>query len=390
MEKRVAQEFSREEYASRIARVTEGLRGRGLDGVLLFRQESMYWLTGYDTAGYSQFQCLWLGADGTMMLLTRSSDVRQARLTSIIADVRLWRDDGSANPARSLRNELGDFLPGKARLGVEFASVSLNAQRGRMLEAAFTPDIELVDASDLIAGYSVTKSPAELERVRTAGRITDLAWHAAFDACRPGNWDADILAEIYATVLRNGGDPAAGRFVCGAGEHALLCRYFTGRNRIAETDQVNIEYAAAYRHYHAALMRTAVMGRPTLLQERMNAANIEALAACKAALRPGRTYGDLFDAHARVLDAHGFQANRLNACGYSLGVSYPPTWMEWPMIYHGNDAVLAPNMVVFMHMIQLDSDSGTAMCLGETFIVTEGEPERLSALDHDIPLRVPA
>jgi len=384
----VAHEFSRDEYALRIAKITAALTSKGLDGLLVFRQESMYWLTGYDTAGYSQFQCMWLGADGRIMLLTRSSDVRQASLTSIIDDIRLWADGGSANPAQSLRDELRDFVPGKGAVGVEFASVSLNAQRGRMLEAAFTPEVELVDCSNLVASFSVVKSPAELERVRTAGRITDLAWNAAFDACRPGNWDADILTEIYATILREGGDPAAGRYVCGAGDHALLCRYFTGRNQIAETDQVNIEYAAAFRHYHVALMRTAVMGKPTLLQEKMNAANIEALAACKETLRPGRTFGDLFDAHARVLDSHGFKANRLNACGYSLGVSYPPTWMEWPMIFHGNDAKIENNQVVFMHMIQLDSENRLAMCLGETFIVTDGEPERLSTLDHEIPVRM--
>lgn len=384
----MSHEFSRDEYASRMGKVTAALRSGGLDGILLFRQESMFWLTGYDTAGYSQFQCMWLGADGSVMLLTRSSDVRQARLTSIIDDIRLWTDSGSANPARSLRDEIRDFLPGRGIVGVEFASVSLNAQRGRMLEEAFAPEVELVDSSNLVASFSVVKSPAELERVRTAGRITDLAWQAAFEACRPGNWDADILTEIYSTILRNGGDPAAGRYVCGAGDHALLCRYFTGRNRIAGTDQINIEYAAAYRHYHVALMRTAVTGKPSLLQEKMNAANIEALAACRDTMRPGRTFGDLFDAHSRVLDSRGFQANRLNACGYSLGVSYPPTWMEWPMIFHGNDAVLQPNMVVFTHMIQLDSENRLAMCLGETFVVTEGEPERLSQLDHDIPVRM--
>ncbi|MDF1791248.1 MAG: Xaa-Pro peptidase family protein [Thalassobaculaceae bacterium] len=383
----MAMEFTREEYQARINQVTASLKRDGLDGMLIFRQESMYWLTGYDTAGYSQFQSLWLGADGTLMLLTRSSDLRQAKLTSIIEDIRLWVDSGSASPAETLKREVAEFAQAGAVIGVEFASVSLNAQRGRMLAAAFEPDYTLHDSSHLIASISVVKSESELTRVRRAGAIADEAWNAAWDVCRPGGWDADVLAEIYATVIRAGGDPAAGRFVGGAGEHALLCRYFTGRNKIGDVDQVNIEFGAAYRHYHVCLMRTAVMGQPSLLQQRMQDANVEALLACKATLRPGNTYGDLFDAHTRVLDGAGFRNNRLNACGYSLGVSYPPTWMEWPMIFHGNDVALAPGMVVFMHMIQLDSDTGTAMCLGETYIVTEGEPERLSALSLNLPNR---
>ena len=384
----MALHFDPAELRSRIARVTARLGADGLDGILLFRQESMYWLTGYDTAGYSQFQCLWLGADGGMVLLTRSSDVRQAKITSIIEDVRLWVDAAGANPALTLRETLGERIRPGARIGVEFASVTLNAQRGRMLEAAFTPDVELIDASTLVAAFAVVKSPAELAYVREAGRIADEAWRQAYAACVPGKSESDILAEIYATVIRSGGDPAAGRFVCGAGDNALLCRYFTGKGRIGATDQVNIEFAAAYRHYHVALMRTALTGAASAVQRRMHAANIEALAACRDRLRPGHSYGDLFEAHASVLDRHGYKHARLNACGYSLGVSYPPTWMEWPMIYAGNPVALEAGMVVFMHMILLDSETNLAMCLGETFVVTDGAPERLSALDHDLPLVV--
>ena len=156
----MALHFDPAELRARIARVTAKLRADRLDGMLLFRQESMFWLTGYDTAGYSQFQCLWLGADGGMLLLTRSSDVRQAKITSIIEDVRLWVDAAGANPAATLRETLGERIRPGARIGVEFASVTLNAQRGRLLEAAFAPEVELVDASELIASFAGVKSPA--------------------------------------------------------------------------------------------------------------------------------------------------------------------------------------------------------------------------------------
>ena len=76
----------------------------GLDGLLCFRQESMFWLTGYDTFGYVYFQCLYLGADGTMTLLTRAPDLRQAQQTSVIGDIRIWIDRPDAGPAEQLRN----------------------------------------------------------------------------------------------------------------------------------------------------------------------------------------------------------------------------------------------------------------------------------------------
>ena len=50
--------FDRDELAGRRAAVAKELDSRGLDGLLMFRQESMYYLTGYDTFGYVFFQCL--------------------------------------------------------------------------------------------------------------------------------------------------------------------------------------------------------------------------------------------------------------------------------------------------------------------------------------------
>src|SRR5690606_36385251 len=83
----MALHFDRGEYADRMNRLKTALDERGLDGILLFAQESMYWLTGYDTFGFCFFQCLYVGGDGTLALLTRSPDLRQARHTSIIEDI---------------------------------------------------------------------------------------------------------------------------------------------------------------------------------------------------------------------------------------------------------------------------------------------------------------
>ena len=76
----MALHFTREEFMARRRRTCEEMAKAGLDGLLIFRQESMYWLTGYDTSGYSMFQGTYLGADGALALLTRSADLRQGVL----------------------------------------------------------------------------------------------------------------------------------------------------------------------------------------------------------------------------------------------------------------------------------------------------------------------
>src|SRR5262245_44814993 len=116
----------------------------------------------------------------------------------------------------------------------------------------------------------------------------------------------------------------------------------------------------------------------------MHAACVDALAACQAACRPGATLGDVFDAHARVFDAAGFGPHRLNACGYSLGATYSPNWMDWPMFFTGNPVRIERNMVYFMHMILLDSERGQTMSLGETVRVPAHGCQSLSSMPHEL------
>ena len=136
--------------------------------------------------------------------------------------------------------------------------------------------------------------------------------------------------------------------------------------------------------YHAALMRTVVIGTPSARHRALFSAAAEALAAVEARMRPGSTFGDLFDAHAAVMEAHDLVRHRLAACGYSLGARYAPSWMEAQMLVSGNAEAVVPGMTLFAHMILMDSDSGTAMTLGRTYLTTADAPEPLSRLPLEL------
>jgi Xaa-Pro dipeptidase len=97
--------------------------------------------------------------------------------------------------------------------------------------------------------------------------------------------------------------------------------------------------------------------------------------------------GAVFDAHAEVLDRHGLRAHRLNACGYSLGATYAPSWMDWPMFFSGNPVEVAQGMVFFLHMIVADSEAGLAMTLGRTSLIGERGAEPLSRAPLDLIVR---
>ena len=376
--------FTREEFASRQRNATAAMRAANLEGLLIFRQESMYYLTGYDTMGYSQFQCLFMGADGRLVLLTRSADQRQARLTSTIEDIRIWVDRADSNPGLDLRSILEEHGLGGSHHGAELDAYSLTGQRWDMVRSALDGFCTHQDASGLVNRLRLVKSAAELVYVRRAAELADDAHDEAARLAVPGASEQDVLAAMHGAIFRGGGDYPASRFIIGSGESALMVRNFTGYGTIGDNDQLQLEFGGAFRHYHACLMRTMLTGRPDPQHVRMHSACVEAIQACQEVTRPGATFGDVFDAHAKALDAAGFGEHRLNACGYSLGALYPPTWMDWPMLYAGAPTVVRPNMVIFMHMILLDSQRGLAMSVGETVLTTETGCERLSRSNLDL------
>jgi Xaa-Pro dipeptidase len=383
----MALHFDRAEFDARRDRLMIDMAEKKLDAILLFAQESMYWLTGYDTFGFCFFQCLIVQADGSMTLLTRSADLRQARHTSIIENIVVWTDRVDANPAVELRNLLNDLDLLGGRIGVEYDTHGLTAYNGKRVDEQLQTFGQIIDASGIIGHLRLFKSPAEIAKAEKAAALADDALDAALPLIKQGGDEAAILAAMQGTIFAGGGDYPANEFIIGSGVDALLCRYKAGRRKLNKNDQLTLEWAGVFHHYHAAMMRTILIGKVSKRHQELFDAARETLLAVEKAMTPGNTFGDVFDAHARVMEAHGLTKHRLNACGYSLGARFTPSWMDMPMFYAGNPEPIAPDMTLFAHMIIMDSETETAMTLGRTYLTTEDAPKPLSRHGLDLIVR---
>ena len=375
--------FTEGEFAHRRSLLDNELARRGLDGMLCFSQESMFWLTGYDTFGFCFFQCLIVGSEQPV-LLTRSADRLQARITSNIKDIRIWKDGDCANPAEDLVSLVQEFgLAGK-RLAIETDTHGLTAHNHIALSKALSGVAELVEGSDIISKLRLVKSVEELTYVRRAAELADDALDSAVSLMAPGVDEGKILAAMQGAVFAGGGDYPGNEFIVGSGENAMLVRYAAGTRRLSANDQLTLEWAGVYRHYHAAMMRTAIIGKPRDAHLEMHKAATEALLRCEEVMAPGARMHEVFETHARVIDKAGFRNCRLNACGYSLGARFTPSWMEREMFRPGADTVMEEGMVFFVHIILVDGETNTAMTTGRTSIITENGSEQLSR--HDLHL----
>jgi Xaa-Pro dipeptidase len=377
--------FTREEFAQRQKRVRARLDELGYDGLLVFKVEDMYWLSGYDCDAAGLFHLMFIGANDELTHLARHGDLANILYSSVCDDIRIWEDIEGNPKSQAIKDMLASHGMEGKRIGVQVDTAGLLPRLYVELNRALDGWCTLDDAPDFIRELRLVKSPQELDYLRSAGEILDSAAQAAIDATHRGADEGDLFAEVYATILRRGGDMPAARPPLGNGDAAMNKRYTTGRKAVHENDQVTFELACGYRHYHTADMFVVLTG-PNVddRHRRMHAACVEALDNVQEKLRSGTTVAEVFETHRVAFARHGYEHASLPACGYTMGATWPPSWVEQPQIFAGNSAVLEPGMTLFTHMILNDYTTGLTMSLGEQAIITEAEAEIITHVPRDL------
>ena len=297
----MALHFTKEEFSKRKQDVLKSMKEQNLDALLMFRQESMYWLTGYDTFGYVFFQTLVLDQKGNVILLTRAPDLRQAQNTSNIQDIRIWVDKDGINPTDDLKIILDELDLKNKNIGIEYEAYGMTGRNALKLNKSLENYCQVEDQSELITKLRVIKSNEELVYVKQAAELADRALMKLGNIQKLELSEAKILAEMQRAVLEGGGDYPANEYIIGSGDNALLCRYQAEKRNLSNTDQLSLEWAGTFKHYHSAMFRTIPIGKADPKHIKMHEACVEALTNCVKTLVPGKTAGEVFDAHAKLL-----------------------------------------------------------------------------------------
>ena len=197
--------FSKEEFSNRKEKTLNSMKNEDVDALIMFRQESMYWFTGYDTFGYVFFQALVLDQKGNVILLTRAPDLRQAQNTSNISDIRIWVDKDGANPADDLKIILDELnLKGK-KIGVEYEAYGLTGRNALRLNTVLQNYCSIEDKSELITKLRVIKSKEEINYVKKAANLADKALDEVWKYAKAGVSESKILAEMNRVIFEGGG-----------------------------------------------------------------------------------------------------------------------------------------------------------------------------------------
>ena len=357
-----------EEYRARLRKVQHELSVRGLDGLVLFQPESVTWLTGFFTRGYSSFQCVLVPPEGEPLTCCRDMEAYYFERTGVFAPHVYWSD--TDDPVRVAADAIDESFGTTPRLGVELDAWPLTARRFLRLfppSAGATVD----DVSEALVVLRRIKSPSEIALVRRAAEAAEAGMAAAAATARAGITERALAAAISEALIRAGSDmPGPG--VLSSGERAFhLHGSYTDRE-LAAGRTVQFEVLACVRHYHARFMRTIKVGRASAEDFRLAERLIRIQDDAIAAVAPG-VHASVPDAIYRnaVLSA-GLAERYTNKTFYGVGLLLPPSGGEGPEASPAADWVFAANMT--FHTYVLARDFG----FSETILVTETGCERLT------------
>jgi len=263
----------------------------------------------------------------------------------LVMDVPWWRPDlVVADEVRSGNDVIDKAADAMRSAGLDGGRIGL-VGASHMTAAAYLgfvaalPALDLIRADDLVERLRIYKSEAEVVAMRAAIALGDEAVKAAMAGAVVGATEADCAAEAAAVVGRGGGvlyDAA-----CASGVHAhnfTWARMPSSSLRpLQRGDMFHMDCYGALAGYFWDFGRTRVAGdQATDEQRELIDAAIEVVDAVCAAIRPGVTAAEAYEAGARAMaesaviaripvetrDPEGFPA-----VGHGIGLGWEAPWL---------------------------------------------------------------
>jgi len=232
----------------------------------------------------------------------------------------------------------------------------------------------------------VQKSPEELEAVRRAGALSDIAMAAMVERAAPGVTEAQLAAAAAGAVMDAGGQ--VDFLIIGATPMDNPANIFGNPHPSARPlrpgDLINNELALGYRGYTAQIGSPICLGEPTdevrgLFDEIL----LPGYRKMEALLRPDVSY-EAFQKAGQIFREQGYQSRPTLMHGIDFVTGPPHITVEEIRIKPVDGDAFRPDTVVMLEPNPITPDGNLGLFLGRTYIVTDDAPEPVTHFPLDL------
>jgi Xaa-Pro aminopeptidase len=381
--------FPADEYSNRIKRVRQEMADNDIEVLLVHSAVDLCYLTGYQTLWPDAYACLILPLEAEPFMQVGEVEASCAVLHGEITDFELLDWVGADTAPTQLATMLANRGFSKNRIGVQSGRLELG-NRGpvdaRLLDTlrAKLGRAKFIDATLLMFGIRLTKSPLELNYLRTSAKMTMAGINAAITEIEPGKTENDIAAVAAKTMIEQGSEFFSIDPIVNVAHRTGYFHTTFKRHPISAGDPIQLEFGACYHRYTAPVMRTVLTAEPTNLQKRMIEVQMATLETLYSSVRAGRTTKDVADEAMAVIGPLKDEIFRSGHFGYSVGLGFPPTWTDGPAYLSGTKEFELKSGMTFHTPNAWRVPKEFVIGTSETIVVTDTGCEILTSQERGV------
>ncbi|MCV2864580.1 M24 family metallopeptidase [Albidovulum sediminicola] len=370
--------FHEAEFAARTAKAQARMAEAGLAGLLLMTEPEVRYFSGFQTLFWQSPTRPWFlfvpAAGKPIAVIPEIGAVLMRR--SWLDDVRTWSAPQPGDDGISL---LTDLLAPLAKAGETIGlmkghETSLRMPLGdweRLM--ANLPGLGIADATRLVQGLRMVKSPAEIEKLRYICEIGSATFDRVPEVIAEGMPLEEVFRTFRREALAQGADDAP--YVVGASEPGGYSDVISppSRRPLQAGDVLMLDTGCSWDGYFCDFDRNWAVGKADDLARRAHDTLWRATEAGLAAAKPGNSCADLFRAMSAVIAEMYKSGGDIGRLGHGLGTQLT----EQPSHAAFDETVLEAGMVLTLEP-SLSYGAGLMMVHEENIVIRSGGAELLT------------
>jgi Xaa-Pro dipeptidase len=357
-------------YRSRIEKVQLYLNNNNADFALITPSPNFQYLTGIETEMRERLVALLVYPEAEPKIIAPAFEFDNLSRNSWISDFSIWEED--EDPYILLKNcvsskgsrfevAFDDTLP----LGIFW---EIEQRLGSM---------NVLPISSIVHEMRLKKSEPELDLMRKAGKIIELAVTKAFEGASLGITEIELKQIVNNTIIDAGASPtfAAVQF----GENSALPHYGGGNRKLEKHDIVLMDCGCSLNGYNTDMTRVGVAGEPTEEQENVYSIVLKSQKVALDQIKPNVSCGTADGFARRIIDNEGYGKFFTHRLGHGIGLEVH----EPPYLVRGNAQLLEQGMTHSVEPgIYLEGLFGIR--IEDLVAITEDELEVITYMSRDL------
>ena len=232
---------------------------------------------------------------------------------------------------------------------------------------------EFVPLDGIVEELRVIKDDDEINIMKKAANIADMAFDHMVKYIEPGMTEAEIGLELEMFMRKNGASALSFPSIVASGYRSSLPHGEATDKKVSEGEFLTLDYGCVYQGYCSDMTRTLVIGEPSEKMLEIYNVVLEAQKIALKSYKPGIPALEVDKIARDYISAKGYG----DFFGHSLGHGVGREIHEAPIIGYGNTSILKTGMVVTDEPgIYLPGFGGVR--IEDILVITDGGCEILS------------